>query len=117
MNLVISNLIVFYWCFRYFEKCTALFPYENSHGFNIMHNEKNHSMKHGGGDIAKWADLINMSCEAPETGHKLHIKEPGGCTNQGPAAALTMMNHTLRKEASEFLCEAVQGIMIMMSIS
>ncbi len=93
-----------------------MFPYENGHGFNIMHNEKNHSMKHGGGDIAKWADLINMSCEAPETGHKLHIKEPGG-TNQGPAAALIMMNHTLRKEASELLCEAVQGIMIMVSIS
>jgi hypothetical protein len=28
--------------------------------------------------------------------------------NQGPAAALTMMNHMLLKEASELLCEAVQ---------
>ena len=77
-----------------------------------MHNEKNHSIVHGGGDIAKWGDLINMSCEAPETGHKFWIKEPGGCTNQGPAAAaltVIMMNHALRKEASELLCEAVQG--------
>ncbi len=46
-------------------------------GFNIMHNEKNHGLKHGGGDIAKYADPINMSCEAPEDGHKFWVKEPG----------------------------------------
>ena len=86
-----------------------MFPYENKHGFNIMHNEKNHSIVHVSADIARWGDLFNMSCEAPETGHKFWIKEPGGCTNQGPASALTMMNHSLRKEASELLCEAVQG--------
>ena len=74
-----------------------------------MHNEKNHSMEHGGADVARWADLINMSGEAPEGGHKFWIKEPGGCTNQGPAAALTMMNHVLRKQASELLCEAIDG--------
>ncbi len=87
-----------------------MFPYENKHGFNIMHNEKNHSIVHVSADIVRWADIINMSCEAPETGHKFWIKEPGGNTNQGPAAALTMMNHALRKEASELLCEAVQGM-------
>jgi hypothetical protein len=65
-----------------------------------MHNEKNHSIKHGGGDVAKYADIINMSCEAREDGHK---------SNQGPEAALTMMNHSLRKEASALLCEGVQG--------
>ena len=86
-----------------------MFPYENKHGFNVMHNEKNHSIVHVAADIARWADLINMSCDAPETGHKVWIKEPGGNTNQGPASALTMMNHALRKEASELLCEAVQG--------
>ncbi len=42
-----------------------------------MHNEKNHSMKHGGGDVAKYADIINMSCDAPEDCHKLWVKEPG----------------------------------------
>jgi hypothetical protein len=51
-----------------------------------------------------------MSCDAPETSHKLWIKEQGDCTNQGPAAQLTMLNHTLRKEASELLCEAAQGV-------
>jgi hypothetical protein len=34
-----------------------------------MHNEKNHRIKHGGGDVAKYADIINMSYEAPEDGH------------------------------------------------
>jgi hypothetical protein len=57
--------------------CTVVFLYENGHGFNIMHNEKNRSMEHGGVDIARWGDLINMSGEAPETGHKFWIKEPG----------------------------------------
>ena len=75
-----------------------------------MANEKNHSLKHGGGDVAKWGDPINMSCDAPETAHKLWIKEQGDCTNQGPAAQLTMLNHTLQKEASDLLCEAVEGM-------
>ena len=74
-----------------------------------MLNEKNHSINHGGGDVAKYADIINMSCEAPEDGHKFWIKETGGNTNQGPEAALTMMNHSLWKEASALLCESVQG--------
>ena len=95
---------------RYFDRCTQVFPYENSVGFNIMHNEKNHSTKHGSGDVAKWADIVNMSCDAPETGHKFWIKEQGNCTNQGPAAQLTILNHTLRKEASELLCEATDGM-------
>ena len=75
-----------------------------------MANEKNHSLRHGGGDVAEWGDPINMSCDAPENAHKLWIKEQGDCTNQGPAAQLTMLNHTLRKEASELLCEAAQGM-------
>ncbi len=77
-----------------------------------MHNEKNHSIKHGGGEVATYADIINMSCDAPEDGHKFWIKEPGGNTNQGPAAALTMMHHSLRKEASALLCEGVQGTLL-----
>ncbi len=74
-----------------------------------MHNEKNHRIKHGAGDVAKYADIINMSCEAPEDGHKFWIKEPGGNTNQGPEAAFSTMHHSLRKEASALLCEGVQG--------
>jgi hypothetical protein len=93
----------------YFDKYKEVFPYENGNGFNIMDNEKNHSIKHGSNDVAKYADIINMSCETPEDAHKFWIKEPGGCTNQGPEAALTMMHHALRKEASTLLCEGVQG--------
>ncbi len=51
-----------------------------------------------------------MSCDAPEDGHKFWVKEPGGNKNQGPEAALSMMQHSLRKEASALLCEGVKGI-------
>ncbi len=34
--------------------------------FNIMDNDKNHSIVHGGNEIAKYTDVINMSCESPE---------------------------------------------------
>jgi hypothetical protein len=47
-----------------------------------------------------------MSCDAPEDGHKFWVKEPGDNTNQGPEAALIMMQHSLRA----LLCEGVQGI-------
>ncbi len=66
------------------------------------------SDKHGGNDMAKYADIINMSCEMPGDAHKFWIKEPAGCKNQGPEAALTMMHHALRKVASALLCEGVQ---------
>ncbi len=74
-----------------------------------MHNEKNHSINHGVGDAAEYADIINMSCEPPEDGHKFWIRDPAGNTNQGPEAALTMMNHSLQKDASALLWEDVQG--------
>ena len=94
----------------YFDKCKEAFPYENGHGFNIMDNEKNHNMKHGGNDIARYGDLLNLSCETPEDAHKVWIKEPGGCTNRGPQAALTMMNHALRKEAKGGQCTPLRGL-------
>ena len=82
-----------------------------------METEKNHSLKHAPisqppNDIVnnvKWADSINMSCEAPETGHKDWVKKQGGKTNQGPAVALCMVQHTVQKGIHVLLCEAVQG--------
>ena len=74
-----------------------------------METEKNRSLKHAPNDIAKWGDSVNTSCEGPETGHKDWVKKQGGKTNQGPAVALSMAHHTMRKEASALLCEAVQG--------
>jgi hypothetical protein len=94
--------------FRYLQKAPLVFPYSNARG-NIMETEKNHSIKHAPNDIVKWGDSINMSCEAPETGHKDWVKKQGAKTNQGPAVALSMAQHTVRKEASALLCEAVQG--------
>jgi hypothetical protein len=67
-------MVLVWVCLRYFEKCTAVYPNVISKGFNILHNAKNHSIVHGAPDIARWANLINMSCEAPETGHKFWIK-------------------------------------------
>ncbi len=61
----------------YFEKCTEGFPYENLVGFNILHNKKNHSIKHGGGDIAKYGHLINMSCGTPKDGRKFGSRSLG----------------------------------------
>ena len=61
-------------------------------------------------------DSINMSCEAPETGHKEWVKKQGAKTNQGPAISFSMAQlppqHTVRKEASALLCEAVQGAFV-----
>ncbi len=59
-----------------------------------MHNEKNHSIKHDGGYVGQYGDIINMSCDAPEDGHEFCIKEPGGNTNQGPEGELIMMHHS-----------------------
>jgi len=86
-----------------------VFPYTNGVGDLIMATGKNHSIKHTPGDVARYCDAINVSCEAPEEAHKDWVKKQGVCTNQGPEAQLSMMLHTLRKEASSLLCEAVQG--------
>jgi hypothetical protein len=52
-----------------------------------------------------------MSCEAPETGHKDWVKKQGGKTNQGPAVALSMAQHMVRKEVSVLLFEAIHDIL------
>ncbi len=85
-----------------------VFPHENLTGLTsrTMKRITASSMVE---EIAKYADIINMSCNAPEDGHIFWIKEPGGNRNQGPEATLTMMHHSLWKEASALLCEGVQG--------
>ena len=86
-----------------------MFPYTNGHGNPVMATGKNHSIQHTPGDVARYCDAINVSCEAPETAHKKWVKEQGVCTNQGDQVQLSMMLHSLHKEASSFLCEGVQG--------
>ena len=49
-----------------------------------------------------------MGPDGPEGGHKTWVKSQGSKTNQGPTAAKTMMIHSLNKEASQLLCDAVR---------
>ena len=74
-----------------------------------MDTEKVHGIKHCGVEITSVSNPLNASCDGPEGGHKLWIKGQGGNTNQGPGAALTMMRHSIYKQASQLLCEAVQA--------
>ena len=68
-----------------------------------------HSVKHCHVDVLGFGNPINCSCDGPEGGHKKWVKQQGLKTNQGETAALTMMQHSLRKEAAEHLCDAVQS--------
>ena len=95
--------------FRYQEQCLVVFPFKNKHDHPFMATGKNHSIRHIPTDVINYCDAINTSCEAPETAHKNWVKEQGVCTNQGPHVQLTMMKHSLRKEAAALLCEGVQG--------
>ena len=94
---------------RFLSRCEELFPYKNKRGDLITDTEKMHSIRHAGNDIARWGDTVNTNTEAPETGHKKWVKGQGGKTNQGPAANLSMMIHTVRKAASALCCDGVQG--------
>ena len=81
----------------------------------MMATEKVHSVIHTPNDIARFCHYLNCCCEAPETGHKKWVRQQGLKTNQGPETQLTMMQHSLRKECSAILCEAVQGGFHMLS--
>ena len=84
--------------FRYLQECQIVFPYTNGHDNLIMATGKNHSMLHTPGDVARYCDAINVSCDTPEEAHKIWVKKQGVCTNQGPQAQLSMMLHSLHKE-------------------
>ncbi len=74
-----------------------------------MGTEKVHSIIHSPNDAARFCHYLNYCCEAPEKGHKIWVGQQGEKTNQGPESQLSMMIHSLRKECSSLLCEAVQG--------
>ncbi len=50
---------------------------------------------------------VRSSCDGPEAGHKTWVHEQGLRTNQGSSSAKTLMTHSLNKEASQLLCEAM----------
>ena len=73
-----------------------------------MGTEKAHII-HTPNDVARFCHHFNSCCKAPEKGHGMWVGQQGEKTNQGPEVQLTMMMHSLRKETSSLLCEAVQG--------
>ena len=95
--------------FRFLDQCRTVFPFKNSQACFYMATEKVHSIIHSPNDVAHFGHYLNYCCEAPEKGHKVWVGQQGEKTNQGPEVQLTMMIHSLRKEGSAVLCEAVQG--------
>ena len=73
-----------------------------------MDTEKAHSIKHCHVDVANYANPINCGCDGPEGGHKTWVHEQGLRTNQGSSSAKTLMTHSLNKEASQLLCDAMR---------
>ncbi len=113
-HIMLISIILFFFYYslaycRYLDQCLVVFPFTDSLGPPIMVTGKNHSIKHTPSDVVRYCDAINVSCEAPETAYKNWVKEQGDCINQGPHVQMTMMLHSLRKEASAMLCEGVQG--------
>ena len=93
--------------FRFLRRCVELFPYRNKRGDLLVATKKMHSIKHAPNDIIRWADPENMSCEGSEANQKKWVKGQGGKTYQSETSNKTMMNHSLLKEESALLCEAV----------
>ena len=72
-----------------------------------MDTEKAHSIKHCHVDVTNYANPINCCCDGPEGGHKINVHQQGLRTNQGVNSAKTMMTHSLNREASQLLCDAM----------
>ncbi len=94
---------------RFLDERHTVFPFKNSQGYYCMAAERVHGVIHTPNDIPRFCHYLNSCCEAPETAHKKNVKHQGLKTNQGSEVQLTMILHSLRKECSALLCEAVQG--------
>ncbi len=86
----------------------TVFPYKTGSSRLIMDTEKVHGIKHCHVDEKNWANPINCCCDGPEGGHKTWVHQQGIKTNQGASSAKTLMTHSLNKEASQLLCDAMQ---------
>jgi hypothetical protein len=82
-------------------------PYSNKLNRHIMDTEKVHSIQHCHVDVTIYANPLNCCCNGPEGGHKTWVHEQGLKTNQGSSSTKTLMTHSLNKEASQLLCDAV----------
>ena len=94
--------------FYLFKRIKTVFPYRNGANRLIMDTERVHSIKHCHLDVTNYANPINCCCDGQEGGHKTWVHQQGLKTSQGPSAAKTMMTHSLNKEASQLLCDAMR---------
>jgi hypothetical protein len=94
--------------FRLLDLFRTVFPYRNKLNRHIMDTEKVHSIKHCHVHVTNYGNPINCCCDGPEGGHKTWVHEQGLRTNQGSSSAKTLMTHSLNKEASQLLCDAVR---------
>jgi hypothetical protein len=105
---ILSELYQLFCFSRLLDQFKTVFPYKNKVGRLIMDTEKAHSIKHCHVDVANYADPMNCCCDGPEGGHKTWVHQQGLRTNQGASSAQTMMDHSLNKEASQLLCDAMR---------
>ncbi len=94
--------------FRLLNQFKTVFSYTNKVCLLIMETEKVHSIKHCHVDVANYANPINCCCNGSEGGHKTWIHQQGLRTNQGVNSAQAMMTHSLNKEASQLLRDAMR---------
>ncbi len=107
--LCILFILCIYHIFSTLQVSGAMSDCVSIYGYPIMATGKNHSIQHTPGDVARYCDAINCSFDPPENAHKKWVEEQGVCTNQGDHVQLSMMIHSLYKEASSLLCKGVQG--------
>ena len=78
----------------------------------IMGTEKAHSIRvYRAQSVGGLRQPISGSCDGPDRGHRIWVKQQDSKINQGDASesAQTMMLHSLHKEALQILCNAVQA--------
>jgi hypothetical protein len=92
--------------------CASLLPLRKAGGLVYLCCEKIHSMLHLASEIMLWGSLINCSCEAAETAHKINVTGPGSNVNQRDSALGTLMTHARRKETARLMGSAIQGNII-----
>ena len=104
---IIVSIVIIVFLIRLLDLFKTVFPYRNGSNRLIMDTEKVHSIKHCHIDVTNFANPINCSCDGPEGGHKTWVHQQGLKTNQGATSAKTLMTHSLNKEASQLLCDAM----------
>ena len=88
---------------KFVKMCASLFKFKKRGDLLYLSCEKIHSMLHSASEIMRWGSLINCSCEAAETAHKINVKGPGSNVNQRDSALGTLMTHARRKETARLM--------------